>query len=281
MRKVTWNEIYALIPELAESLQEFVAASGKKTPNKKLMLAEIYKAIKDLTGMNEHEVTLFDAALMDNVRWFGDAERGPQLGAACRNKKIFGIMQDLFVNDPAVDISFLTTEPDITGSSGYDGGERGLNWKRTPFVIRKRRNRVMNWGTLHTLFAPERHDLGTRVLLVPDSDISDSLVYVSGPLLTRYANRFRDMLTKHKLGENTGIDEMPFFYAMFRMAGIAIDYDDEREALTYSAEVRCSVHRIDEANFRSVDYKQSHARRLMVAREQQQDGSITYAFRVR
>jgi hypothetical protein len=279
--KVTWNEIFAEIPVLAESLHELVSASGRKLPSKQKVLSEIYKSIKDVTGMSEREVELFDAALMDNLRWFNDAERGAALGNACRNKKIFKIMQDLFVVDPAIDISFLTTEPYITGSSGYNGGDRGLNWKRTPFVTRRRRNRVMNWGTLHTSFAPSDHDPGTRVLLVPDTDISDSLVYVSGPLLTRYANRFRHLLEKHRFGENTGIDELPFFYAMFRMSGIAIDYEEEREALTYSDEVRCSVHRIDDANFRGVDYKQSHARRLMVAREEQPDGSSLYSLRVR
>ena len=240
---VTWQDLFYVLKEhgtriSAVSSPESLALTGK------------------LLGLTAKQVDLLADGIASNCVWLEHAARDIRLSKACSDPKLLQIQKDLFVVDAALDIHFLTTDTKIMQSSKTHVDHGGMDWDlESVTVTRKRKNKVMNWGTLHTSFRPGRSYADRWVVLEPVHDITDNLVFLTGPVLVSYARKYLTLL-KHlkKL-------YAPFWVELGVLCEAIIQMHSEFEAISYGERVPCKVSYIDEDELIDNDDRAAHSPR--------------------
>jgi hypothetical protein len=245
MPTVTWNEIFACMTHIEAELSKSemkVSLSEVSSRFRSRYESIVVGSLTNLFNVKKSELLMLADAIEDNTRWLADTDRNGSLSRACANKKLIKIMQDLFVVDPVLDLLFVVSE-DVLRSDDKDQRFGGYNWDRNPKVIRRRKNGVMNWGTMHTKLAHKVY--GSKpVALVPVDDISDTAVFVNGPVLLRYMSRYYSLYEKLEMSDVGFSGGAALLYNLFHFADTVHRYADEHECFTYTKSVRCDVFKL-------------------------------------
>lgn len=256
---VTWTDVYIAFTE---------TVAGIKALGNRASESDIKRVVDSITmkrlGLNAKEADLFGDGCAGNAEWLLHAVRDSRFGKCCGNKKLRVLMQRLFVVDPVLEVFFLTTEKTISKSAQLQGG---MSWNKTPQVTRKRKNKVMNWGTLKTEFGPVLRGRDTRVILIPNTDIDDDdVVYVSGPTLTSYCRKFSALWKRHAT-VFIGISYLGMWRELFAHCLSAETMATEHECISYhrTGEVKCSVYRIDNDDLHRTGFRPAHTKRIAVS----------------
>jgi hypothetical protein len=256
--QITWPAVYAAVNDMATELGD-----PRNIRNHKV---EVDKITKHYLGINATEADLLGDGLASNVEWLLNAKRNDGLGRTCKNRKLFDIMQSLFVVDPVMEVFFLTTDKHLERSAKRSG----VDWKNAPKITRKRSNKIMNWGTLQTSFTPDAGEHERRVVLIPDNEINDDLVYMSGAALMVCFRKFIKLWDSHsRVFEHRGIKYLGMWPEFYAMAYAAITMHSEHECFSYhgSGSVKCSVYLVDDEDLYQSDYRPAHVKRYALSSE--------------
>lgn len=220
---ISWSELTDVCNKLAKLSKE-----------SQVKQADTYAtAVLDCNGK---EFEMLKAALLDNNSWIRSGYRTPKLGEACANAKLLQIMKKLFVLEVPTNLTFLADGAVIADRVGESGG---LDWKHTPKIIRKRKNKIMNWGTEDTVYDAESINevhYDEPVILTPEKDLSRQVVFFNSPRLIAACNRYRTVYAKLK-----PVQLLTFWHILGSLANSIIETAEEHECFTYSARVPCDV----------------------------------------
>ena len=220
---VSWSELTDVVKKLSRLSKE----SQQKQAN------TYATAVLDCTVK---ELEVLNYALLDNINWIRSGYRTPKLSDACANPKLLQIMKKLFVLEVPTNLTFLADGAVIADSVGESGG---LNWDRTPKIIRKRKNKIMNWGTEDTVYDAETTNemrYEEPVILTPEKDLSRQVVFFNSPKLVAVCKEYQRAAAKLKPATL-----LTFWNILYSFALAIIDNKEEHECFTYSTRVPCNV----------------------------------------
>lgn len=212
-----------------------------------------------ITGLDKAGLELLIGAFRDTAEWFAHAHRGPGFGNACGNASVRSVLKKLFVLEQPTDLTFVT-DASVIEAAAEDVG--GMNWNRSNTVTRKRKNKVMNWGTAGTRYEVlSEHEYKNPVILVPEAGTESKTVFFVSPKLVREAQSLVSRANKVRLDNST---ELPFWHDFLHLCNLITINADERECFTYTTKVSCSVSLLDSRSLRGVRNETGRARRRPV-----------------
>lgn len=249
---VTWDE-------LLDVFKKFAALPAKSREQQAIAYAS---AFLDCTAS---EIETLSMAFNDNVSWIRSSYRSRYLADACANPKLKTILKKLFVLDLPTEFTYLADGVVIAEKAGEYGG---LNWKRTPKIVRIRKNGIMNWGTEDTVYNAEKENetqYSEPVILVPEANLARNVVFYNSDKLTKVCTTFKKL--NYKAGFQKG-KMLPFWGSLFVLACAVLEVTDEHECLTYSPRVKCNVFLVNRRSLIRNKWHTAKAPRLSVTSEE-------------
>lgn len=230
-------------------------------------LKESQKVAEDLFGCSKAELALLTNAIQDNACWLANAIRKQGLKKACLNEKLFLLMRNLFVLERPKSLMFYTDGVDIAKAIGAD--TKGLGWKRTPDIVRIRKNGIMNWGTSATTY-DHFEPVKDPVILIPKKNLARQVVFFGSRKLVNYCYaaykmmRSSDIKGNFKFQINTSTNAS-FWRAFYNFVNAVQIRRAERECFTFTERTPCQVYSISAKELLEKDSKLALVTRKPVA----------------
>ena len=217
---------------------------------KKPTVAQIDEITSKAFGLSVANLHVLAEALASQSAWIGLAQRDSRFSKACTNKKILEVLKSLFVLSKPKGINFVTFEHVLLSHTSADSGV--LSWKRTPHVVRIRKNKIMNWGTLNSnIHSIVTLDAGSDpVLLVPAQDITSDVVFF---ICDKVRERLEKLIMSSKRVPDLEaiLGKFHFWRELYYLAAVN---NKEYECFTYAERVPCQAYKLTVADMKKAGF---------------------------
>ena len=227
---------------------------------KKPTVKQVDEITSKAFGLSIASLQVLAGALASQSNWIDLAQRDSRLSKACENKKVLAILKSLFVLSKPRAINFVTFEHILIQRAHSASGV--LNWKKTPHVVRIRKNKIMNWGTLNSnIVNVVTLDAGDDpVLLVPSQDLLQDVVFFACDRLCKEADKILRH-PKRLSGSAAQLLSFHFWHELYYVAA-SISGSGEYECFTYTERVPCTAYKLTRASMKKSGFVAMRAGRV-------------------
>lgn len=224
---------------------------------KKPTIAQVDEITSKAFGLSIANLHVLAEALASQSAWIGLAQRDSRFSYACANKKVLAVLKSLFVLSKPKGINFVTFEHVLLSHSDANSGV--LSWKKTPHIVRIRKNKIMNWGTLnsnvHNIVTLDAGD--DPVLLVPAQDIVSDVVFF---ICDKVHEKLEKLVLPSKLMSDpeAALIHFHFWKELYYLAAVN---NKEYECFTYAERVPCQAYKLTVADMKKAGFIAMRAER--------------------
>ena len=210
-------------------------------------ISHVAKLTSEAFGISTAELITLSEAIASQTDWIGLAQRDSRLSKACKNKKLFDILRSLFVLSKPHGLNYVTFENTISKKSAND---EGLNLETTRKIIRIRKNKIMNWGTLNSNVKDivSRESKTPLALLVPDENLFPSTIFFACDRVRKHLTNIYTRIKQSTTYLGTSL-HFWFWRRLYYLASALIN-NTEYECFTYTERVPCTAYKLTRASMK-------------------------------